>query len=66
MYCSKPRHYRRNGRPNLRTREYLTEVEVERLMAAAKGRRDATMILVAYRLDGSFQAHHGIFTASTR
>ncbi len=41
----------RNG--DLRTREYLTEAEVERLMAAAKGNRwghrDATMILVAYR-----------------
>jgi integrase len=38
---------------NLRTREYLTEAEVERLMNAAKknrwGRRDATMVLVAYR-----------------
>ncbi len=37
----------------LRTREYLTEAEVERLMAAAKknrwGYRDATMVLVAYR-----------------
>ena len=37
----------------LRTREYLTEAEVERLMEAAKGNRwghrDATMILVAYR-----------------
>jgi type 1 fimbriae regulatory protein FimB/type 1 fimbriae regulatory protein FimE len=37
----------------LRTREYLTEAEVERLMAAARrnrwGHRDATMILVAYR-----------------
>ena len=37
----------------LRTREYLTEAEVERLMDAAKdnryGHRDATMILVAYR-----------------
>jgi hypothetical protein len=36
----------------LRTREYLTEAEVERLMAAAKanryGQRDATMALVAY------------------
>jgi integrase len=42
---------RRNG--DLRTREYLTEAEVERLMAAARGNRwghrDATMILVAYR-----------------
>jgi integrase len=38
---------------SLRTREYLTEAEVERLMEAAKGNRwghrDATMILVAYR-----------------
>jgi type 1 fimbriae regulatory protein FimB/type 1 fimbriae regulatory protein FimE len=37
----------------LRTREYLTEAEVERLMKAARanrwGHRDATMILVAYR-----------------
>jgi site-specific recombinase XerD len=38
---------------DLRTREYLTEAEVERLMTAALknrwGHRDATMILVAYR-----------------
>jgi site-specific recombinase XerD len=38
---------------DLRTREYLTEREVERLMKAAKdnrwGHRDATMLLVAYR-----------------
>jgi site-specific recombinase XerD len=38
---------------DLRTREYLTEAEVERLMAAAKGNRwghrDATIVLVAYR-----------------
>src|SRR6516162_10485056 len=37
----------------LRTREYLTEVEVDRLIAAARknrwGHRDATMILIAYR-----------------
>jgi site-specific recombinase XerD len=37
----------------LRTREYLTEAEVERLMNAAKGNRwghrDTTMLLVAYR-----------------
>jgi type 1 fimbriae regulatory protein FimB/type 1 fimbriae regulatory protein FimE len=37
----------------LRTREYLTEAEVEKLMKAANGNRhghrDATMILVAYR-----------------
>jgi type 1 fimbriae regulatory protein FimB/type 1 fimbriae regulatory protein FimE len=36
-----------------RTREYLTEAEVERLMKAAHsnryGHRDATMVLVAYR-----------------
>jgi type 1 fimbriae regulatory protein FimB/type 1 fimbriae regulatory protein FimE len=42
-------------RPNaeLRTREFLTEAEVERLMDAARqnrhGHRDATMILVAFR-----------------
>ena len=40
-----------NGK--LRTREYLTEAEVGRLMAAAKGHRwghrDATMVLMAYR-----------------
>ena len=40
-----------NGK--LRTREHLTEAEVERLMEAAKhnryGQRDATMVLVAYR-----------------
>jgi integrase len=38
---------------DLRTREYLTEAEVERLISAARnnrwGHRDATMILVAYR-----------------
>jgi site-specific recombinase XerD len=38
---------------DLRTREYLTEAEVERLMKAATrnrwGHRDSTMILVAYR-----------------
>ncbi len=37
----------------LRTREYLTEAEVGRLMETAKGNRyghrDATMVLVAYR-----------------
>jgi integrase len=40
-----------NGK--LRTREYLTEEEVERLIEAAKGNRyghrDATMVLMAYR-----------------
>src|SRR5690349_15706787 len=38
---------------DLRTREYLTEAEVERLMNAARrnrwGHRDATMVLAAYR-----------------
>jgi integrase len=39
---------------SVRTREYLTEAEIERLMAAARkgsryGHRDATMILVGYR-----------------
>jgi type 1 fimbriae regulatory protein FimB/type 1 fimbriae regulatory protein FimE len=38
---------------DLRTREYLTEAEVERLLRAARSnrwaQRDATMILVAYR-----------------
>src|SRR6185437_14954593 len=42
---------RRNS--ELRTREYLTEAEVGRLMKAAQhnrwGHRDATMILVAFR-----------------
>src|SRR5262249_50405077 len=44
---------RRPPNSKLRTREYMTEGEVERLMQAAKGNRwghrDATMILVAYR-----------------
>jgi len=44
---------RRRKNADLRTREYLTEDEVQLLAAAAKanrhGHRDATMILVAYR-----------------
>jgi integrase len=44
---------KRAANRDLRTREYLTEGEVERLMDAAKrnrwGHRDATMVLVAYR-----------------
>jgi type 1 fimbriae regulatory protein FimB/type 1 fimbriae regulatory protein FimE len=44
---------RRRQNSDLRTREYLTEHEVERLTEAAKrnrhGHRDATMVLVAYR-----------------
>ena len=44
---------RRRPNAKLRTREYLTEAEVDRLMAVAKGNRyghrDATMALVAYR-----------------
>jgi integrase len=44
---------RRLPNADLRTREYLTEAEVERLMTALRknrwGHRDATMALVAYR-----------------
>ena len=44
---------RRLPNGNLRTREYLTEAEVQSLLAAVKrnryGHRDATMIFVAYR-----------------
>jgi integrase len=44
---------RRKPNAELRTREYLTDAEVERLTEAAKGNRyghrDATMILMAYR-----------------
>jgi integrase len=39
---------------SVRTREYLTTAEIERLMAAARkssryGHRDATMVLIGYR-----------------
>ncbi len=44
---------RRAKNADLRTREYLTEHEIEALMAAARqnryGHRDATMILIAFR-----------------
>jgi type 1 fimbriae regulatory protein FimB/type 1 fimbriae regulatory protein FimE len=44
---------RRRANADLRTREYLTEAEVGKLIDAAKanrwGHRDATMVLVAYR-----------------
>ena len=44
---------KRTKNSELRTREYLTEHEIEALMAAARqnrcGHRDATMILIAYR-----------------
>jgi site-specific recombinase XerC len=44
---------RRRPNAETRSREYLTEAEVERLIKAAgdnrNGHRDATMILVAYR-----------------
>jgi len=44
---------RRRPNGDLRSREYLTEGEVEKLMTAAKGNRhghrDTTMVLVAYR-----------------
>jgi integrase len=43
----------RHPNADLRTREYLTEPEVQRLVDAARknrwGHRDATMILIAYR-----------------
>jgi type 1 fimbriae regulatory protein FimB/type 1 fimbriae regulatory protein FimE len=46
-----PPKRRRNA--EVRTREYLTEAEVNRLIAAAgnnrNGHRDATMVLIAYR-----------------
>ena len=44
---------RRRPNSEFRSREHLTETEVEKLIEAAKdnryGHRDATMILVAYR-----------------
>ena len=44
---------RRRPNGDLRTREYLTAAEIEKLMNAAQGNRhghrDTTMILVAYR-----------------
>src|SRR5437868_595651 len=44
---------RRPKNADLRTREYLTEHEIETLMVAARqnrsGHRDATMILIAFR-----------------
>jgi integrase len=44
---------RRKPNAEMRTREYLTPAEVEKLIAAAKlgrhGHRDATLILVAFR-----------------
>jgi site-specific recombinase XerD len=51
--ASEKRPVIRKPNADLRTREHLTDAEVERLMAAARsnrwGHRDATMILVAYR-----------------
>jgi type 1 fimbriae regulatory protein FimB/type 1 fimbriae regulatory protein FimE len=53
--ATQKRTVRPKRRPNadLRTREYLTEAEVERLLSATKGNRwshrNATMMLVAYR-----------------
>jgi integrase len=50
-----PRRQTPGRKPNgeLRTREYLTDDEVERLIEAAKGNRwghrDSTMVLLAYR-----------------
>jgi integrase len=51
--ASEKRPVIRKRNADLRTREHLTDAEVERLMAAARsnwwGHRDATMILMAYR-----------------
>jgi integrase len=48
-----PRPPRRRRNAELRAREYLTEAEVNRLIAAAgfnrHGHRDATIVLIAYR-----------------
>jgi type 1 fimbriae regulatory protein FimB/type 1 fimbriae regulatory protein FimE len=48
-----PRPPRRRPNREVRTREYLTQAEVDRLIKAAGdnrfGHRDATMVLVAYR-----------------
>ena len=45
---------RRPSNAELRTREYLTESEIDALMSAARktgrhGHRDATLILIGYR-----------------
>ena len=44
---------RRRPNAEIRTREFLTEAEIEKLIAAAKsnrwGHRDATMVLITYR-----------------
>ena len=49
----RPRPPRRRRNAEVRAREYLTDAEVNRLIAAAGrnryGHRDATMVLVAYR-----------------
>ena len=50
-----PKRQKPQRKPNaaLRTREHLTEHEIDKLIEAAKsnrnGHRDATMILIAYR-----------------
>jgi integrase len=50
---TRPAHLVRKPNSELRTREYLTEAEVEALLVAAKsnrwGHRDLLMILLAYR-----------------
>ena len=65
---------RRRPNAELRTREYLTETEVEKLIKAAGknrwGHRDATMILVAYRhglrASASWSTCAGTRSTSTR
>jgi integrase len=53
IFCNHASVAKRLPNKDLRTREHLTEAEVERLSEATKdnryGHRDATMILVAYR-----------------
>jgi len=59
IFCNHASVAKRLPNKDLRTREHLTEAEVERLSEATKdnryGHRDATMILVAYR--------HGLWAA---
>ena len=59
-------------RPNAdyRTREHLTQAEVERLIKTAGknrwGHRDATMVLVAFLIRGRYRAIWGTGIFSTR
>jgi integrase len=61
---------RRRPNAELRRREHLTEVEVERLMEAAKGNRwglrDTTMVLVALRASELVDLRCGTRSTSKR